>query len=155
MHITIGRAQPEDAQSIATLHAATFNPAWDAATVGNMLACETSAALIARNAENGAFCGFILAQIVIDEAEILSIAVAPGSRRNGLAANLIGALTGLAREVGASSLFLEVASDNDPALQLYRKLGFVEIGRRSRYYQRSAGLAADALCLKLALNSST
>lgn len=153
VQITIGSAQANDAQPIASLHAATFDPAWDAATIGNMLASRTSAALIARRADNGDICGFILAQIVVDEAEIFSIAVAPASRRNGLGANLISTLARHAREAGASCLFLEVASDNDAALKLYRKLGFAEIGRRNCYYQRSDGRVADALCLKLELNN--
>ena len=51
----------------------------------------------------------------------------------------------------AKRIFLEVAEDNAPAVALYRKLNFVEVGRRKRYYERPGGEAVDALTLVLTL----
>lgn len=88
--------------------------------------------------------GFLLARIAADEAEILTIAVAPEARRQGLAAALLRAATTRAAAAGARALFLEVAADNAPARSLYAAAGFVEVGRRKRYY---AG-GTDALIMR-------
>ena len=56
-----------------------------------------------------------------------------------------------AKRAEAKRLFLEVADDNIPALVLYSRSGFKEVGRRKGYYQRANGAKADALVLALAL----
>lgn len=95
--------------------------------------------------------GFIIGRIVADEAEVLTIGVAPHARRQGLGAALIAALGGAARGAGAKRIFLEVAADNADACALYRHLGFTQLARRTGYYRRSASLTVDALCLALSL----
>ena len=59
-----------------------------------------------------------------------------------------------ARRGGAKRIFLEVAEDNAAGLALYRKLGFVEAGRRKRYYERPGNARVDALTLVLTLEDS-
>ncbi|MCZ7594452.1 MAG: GNAT family N-acetyltransferase [Hyphomicrobium sp.] len=56
-----------------------------------------------------------------------------------------------ARRAEVRRLFLEVASDNDPAIALYKSLGFKTAGRRKAYYQRGAGESVDAIILALTL----
>ena len=85
---------------------------------------------------------FVIGQLAADEAEILSIGVSPNWQRAGLGTGLFEGLTRAARRGDAKRIFLEVADDNAPALALYRKLGFVENGRRKRYYERPGGEAA-------------
>jgi ribosomal-protein-alanine N-acetyltransferase len=60
-------------------------------------------------------------------------------------------LSRAARRGDAKRIFLEVAEDNEAALALYRKLGFVELGRRKRYYERAGSEPVDALTLALTL----
>ena len=97
---------------------------------------------------DGAPAGFGLYRVVADEAELLTIAVDRGFRRRGLAIRILNAIVdGFGAEV--RSLYLEVAVDNAPALALYRRLGFEEVGRRTRYYQRAHGEMSDALILRL------
>lgn len=78
--------------------------------------------------------GMVMARVAADEAEILTLAVHPALRRQGLARALLGAAAVIAAEEGAASLFLEVALRNDGARALYAAAGFVEVGRRRRYY---------------------
>lgn len=77
---------------------------------------------------------FILGRVVADEAELLTLAVAPAARRQGQARRLLDALLAGAAARGATRMFLEVAETNDPARQLYTQAGFVQCGRRANYY---------------------
>jgi ribosomal-protein-alanine N-acetyltransferase len=71
--------------------------------------------------------------------------VTPGARRRGLGTALLAAAMAGARLRGAEAMFLEVAAAGNPAaLGLYRGLGFVEVGRRRRYYPDGS----DALVLR-------
>lgn len=92
--------------------------------------------------------GLILAQCAPPEAEILTVAVAPESRRKGVARGLIDGLVSALPSVNVSELFLEVAEDNAAARALYAATGFAETGRRKAYYPRRDGPAADALILR-------
>ncbi len=78
--------------------------------------------------------GMILARIAADEAEILTLAVLPDQRRQGIARALLEAAATRAAVHGASTLFLEVASRNQPARKLYAACGFTQVGQRRRYY---------------------
>lgn len=78
--------------------------------------------------------GFIVYRIVADEAEIITIGVAPDARRGGIAAAMLEIATRDAVARGAKKIFLEVARDNDAARALYSSAGFSEIGVRPKYY---------------------
>ena len=78
--------------------------------------------------------GFVMARVAADEAEILTIMVLPPYRRHGLAQRLLEAALDNAKMQGAQKMYLEVASSNDNAMQLYTKVGFVQVGCRKRYY---------------------
>lgn len=87
--------------------------------------------------------GFLLAHHVAPEAEILVLAVDPIARRQGIATALVRALF-----EQVETVFLDVAADNAPALALYAGLGFVETGRRTRYYTRADRDRVDAVLMK-------
>ncbi|WP_291830228.1 GNAT family N-acetyltransferase [Bosea sp. (in: a-proteobacteria)] len=129
-----------EAAALAALHAAAFPPAdrWGADAIGLMLEMP-GAFVVHRPGE-----GFALARVAAEEAEILTLAVHPGARRQGHGAVLLaGAMAGaLAR--GARAMFLEVAEANQAARGLYGAAGFAEIGRRRRYYPDGG----DALVLR-------
>ncbi|MCA8879898.1 MAG: GNAT family N-acetyltransferase [Rhodobacteraceae bacterium] len=95
--------------------------------------------------------GFALGRVVADEAELLTLAVAPEHRRQGRARSLLTALEGDAARRGAATLFLEVAADNDPAIRLYRAASYREVGRRRFYYRREGAPPVDALVMSKAL----
>lgn len=83
-----------------------------------------------------------------DEAQVQTLGVAPAARGRGLGRTLLAALLDAARARRAATLALEVRADNEPALQLYRKAGFVPDGRRRDYYGR--GVDAVLMTLRLA-----
>ncbi len=132
------------AARLADLHAGAFAAPWDPAAFETLLG---QAGVFAIEAPEG----FILIRSVADEAEILTLAVDPAARRQGVGARLVreGAAEAAAR--GAARLFLEVADDNPAALALYARTGFTEAGRRPGYYARPDGSRQDALILALNL----
>lgn len=127
---------------LAALHAAAMpRDPWGGAAFRDLMAMPGAFALACER-------GFVLARVAADEAEIIMLAVRPEARRAGHGMALLRAAIGAARKAGATRLFLEVAADNLPATALYRSAGFVEVGRRAKYYG-----GTDALVLSLAISS--
>lgn len=152
VHTTIHACRPLSAGaagSCAAIHRTAFATPWPSGELENLLSSE---AVIADGiGEPHALRGFVLSRRAADEAEILTIAVEKGARRAGLATALLGAhISRLARS-GVASLFLEVDEANAPALALYRRYGFQQVGRRPAYYAKPDGSRANALILKLTL----
>ena len=96
-------------------------------------------------------CGFILSRVAADEAEILTVAVSPKRRGEGIAGQLMRANVAQLQQAGAKSWFLEVEAQNTSALALYRRFGFVQVGERRSYYRKADGDAATALILRRSL----
>lgn len=134
------------AETLAALHATAFPAPWGAAALADLL---SQPGVVAETAADG----FILIRVVADEAEILTLAVRPDARRQGLGGRLVAAAAARAAGLGAARLFLEVAQDNAAARGLYARNGFVEVGRRRGYYARPGAAAADALTLALNLSA--
>jgi ribosomal-protein-alanine N-acetyltransferase len=137
-------------EQAAALHALCFDDWWDEPTLERLLAMPGALALAAVATPKAPLAGFVLARIAAGEAEILTIAVAPAARGQGLGRGLVEAVAATALAGGATALFLEVAEDNQPALGLYSRLGFRDVGMRPAYYARPAGrIAARILRLDL------
>lgn len=137
MHAPVDLNRPE---SLAALHARCFvnPPPWDASAFASLLA---GAGVTLLTDPRGR--GFLLARVVADEAEVLTLAVDPAQRRAGIARSLLARFDGL----GAAQAFLEVSADNGPARALYAACGWSEVGRRKAYYRASGHPTADALIL--------
>ena len=88
----------------------------------------------------------MVARVASDEAEILTLAVAPGARGKGLGRALLSAAIAEAARRGAKAIFLEVGRDNPAALALYAALRFANVGSRKGYYG-----VRDASVLRLSL----
>jgi ribosomal-protein-alanine N-acetyltransferase len=129
------------ARLIASLHHICFAEPWSEKAMAELLALPGCFGWLAHDGD--ASQGFVLARIAADEAEILTILVLPPYRRHGLAQALLGAVIDNAKMQGVAKLFLEVALSNESGLALYTKVGFVEVGRRPRYYANGG----DALLL--------
>lgn len=129
-----------DAPALAALHAAAFPPAlaWGAGTFEMLLALPGAFGLWREGR------GLVLARMAGDEAEILTFGIVPEARRHGHGVALLREALAVARARGAGAMFLEVAAGNAPALALYGREGFAEVGRRRRYYSDGA----DALVLR-------
>ena len=89
--------------------------------------------------------------VAAGEAHILNLCVRPESQRRGLGTKMLNQLIEVARRHGADTLLLEVRPSNRPALSLYRKTGFHEVGERKHYYPADRG-RENALILARSLN---
>jgi ribosomal-protein-alanine N-acetyltransferase len=137
-------ARATDPDRLAALHAEAFATPWTAADLA-ALALRPGAVLEAEAD------GFVLLQGAGDEAEVLTLAVRPAARRQGVGAGLMRRAVARAGEAGVARVFLEVAEDNDAAQALYARLGFAATGRRRAYYDRGEAPRVDALLLVLNL----
>jgi ribosomal-protein-alanine N-acetyltransferase len=147
----LGAATIADAPALAAAHADSFTESWSGEEIAAVLASPGAFGLVVRG-EGEAVAAFALARTAADEAELLTLAVAPRARRRGVGAALVEAVAGAAAAAGARRLFLEVAADNAAALALYRGAGFAPVGQRPAYYRRGAGVV-DALVFARDLNS--
>jgi len=96
--------------------------------------------------------GFLMGRTVLDEAELLTLAVDPDMRRQGIARGLVEGFKTRATEGGAVTAFLEVAANNAAAVALYHATGFVHTGRRRGYYRQPDGTTLDAIVLRCPLD---
>ena len=95
--------------------------------------------------------GFLLGRVIVDEAEVLTLAVAPNARRRGIGARLMAGFIATAQARGATTAYLDVAADNAAALALYAAMGFMQSGQRRGYYTPPCGAPVDAVLLSRAL----
>lgn len=141
--MTPRKITPDDARLLAVLHASAFERPWDEAAFEALLVTFNVFGLMLDGQ------GFILCRAVADEAEILTLAVVPLVRRNGVGRLLVEAAAEIAAARGAETLFLEVASTNEAALGLYAASAFEPAGLRRGYYADGA----DAVVMRRTLNS--
>jgi ribosomal-protein-alanine N-acetyltransferase len=140
-----------DAPALAAVHAEAFDAPWTGEEILRFAGDPGGFARVAET-EDGAVAGFILCRLIAGEAEVLTLAVRPGARRQGVARALLAEALALAAASGAST-FLEVAADNPGAIALYDRAGFERVGRRAGYYARPGAPAVDAIVMRRTLNS--
>lgn len=128
---------------IAELEKICFSDPWSEKSVASELDNKLSCWLVAVEAD--AVAGYIGSQTVCGETDMMNVAVHPDHRRKGIAEALILALIGELKSMDSHCLTLEVRASNAPAIALYEKLGFSEIGRRKNYYRNPR---EDALILR-------
>ena len=145
-------ASPADAAALADLHASGFDKPWTAWDLARFLDEPFTFGRVAETAEGG-LAGFVLCRIIAGEAEILTIAVAPAHRRQGVAAALLAEVMAIA-SARAEAMFLEVAADNPGAIALYAGVGFEAVGRRLGYYGRPTGGSVDAIVMRRTLEAA-
>lgn len=156
--ISLKAVGPFDLGRVARLHRACFRDAWSRADLSQLLAMPGAFGLIARCRERTPLgvetlrsAGFSLVRIVGEEAELLSIGVAPPFRRRGVARALLLASVERCRKAGCGTVFLEVATDNEPAQKLYEAHGFRRVGLRPDYYRQADGSRSHAYTMRLDL----
>jgi ribosomal-protein-alanine N-acetyltransferase len=132
-------ATDADLAAVAALERECFPDPWSEDSFRSLLA---GPALVAADANTVVGYGF--ARYAVDVGEILNVAVAPRSRRLGIARALVEALCVQLEALGVTDVFLEVRASNAPAQALYDAQGFRPVGRRPRYYRRPV---EDALLL--------
>jgi len=95
--------------------------------------------------------GYFLIMAIVDEAHLLNVAVARKHHGKGLGRFLLNQSVACARGLGMESMLLEVRPSNTRALEIYRRYGFNEIGRRKGYYPASNQQREDAIVMRFAL----
>jgi [ribosomal protein S18]-alanine N-acetyltransferase len=142
----LSEARARDAAALAALHAAAFRRGWSEDEFEHLLLDNN---VIAHRAMIGrSLAGFILSRLAAGEAEILSVAVARSRRGRGLARKLLDLHLRRLAGLGATTVFLEVDEDNDPARRLYGGARFRDVGRRPGYYPRGTRAPSSALVLR-------
>ena len=132
------RLSAQDAQTMADIHAQSFDRAWPALD----MAVHTQRDLCFGIELNAELAAFIILSCAAGQSEILTIATAKTARRQGLAGQLLHGVVAQLEGENVTEIFLEVAEDNLAAMALYKKSGFQPIGRRPRYYRRASGRVA-------------
>ena len=129
--------------AVAELEKLCFHDPWSEKSIASELNNPLSLWLVAL--ENDAVIGYIGSQTVLDESDMMNVAVHPDYRRQGIGEKLVSALVDALKEKGSHCLTLEVRASNENAISLYRKLDFQQIGLRKNYYHNPK---EDALILR-------
>ncbi|MFK8253599.1 GNAT family N-acetyltransferase [Ancylobacter terrae] len=142
------RAAPADAAALAAVHATGFRLPWETQEFERMLVDPLSRGWVATDGPRGPVVGFVLLRGVSPETEVLSIALAPRWRGSGVARGLMERAFGELAAEGFTMIFLEVEEGNGPALRLYDRAGFQEVGRRAAYYRNADGSPVAAIVMR-------
>ena len=138
----IEKATPALLPALTALEARCFSDPWPEAVIARLLEKFTVCL------DGDALRGYLVLSAVLDEGSVDNVAVAPEARRRGLGDLLLRDAEARCRAGGLRTLGLEVRAGNDPALRLYRRHGFQEVGRRTNYYVNPR---EDAILMTLVL----
>ena len=125
------RMNESHVKAVAELEKMCFSDPWSENSVASELKNPLSYWLVALDGE--VVVGYVGSQTVLQEADMMNIAVADSHRRQGIARLLVEELI---RQLDAYQLTLEVRASNAPAIALYASLGFFQVGLRKNYYQK-------------------
>lgn len=123
-----------------------FGEAWTRSQLGGILPMGGVSLMLAIDCTNDDIVGFSLSRTVVDESELLLIAVRPSEQRRGVGKLLLDHFVDRAREEQVRRVHLEVR-DGNPAISMYRASGFYPVGRRRNYYHAADGKRYDAITL--------
>ena len=141
--MTILKMAESHVPQIAELEKLCFHDPWSISSIASEVSNRLSLWLVA--AEDDQVIGYVGSQTVLGETDMMNIAVHPEYRKQGIVTLLINDLVDKLKEQGSHSLMLEVRASNEPAISVYRKLDFMEVGRRKNYYRNPK---EDALILR-------
>ena len=117
---------------VAALESMCFRDPWSLKSIASELKNPLSVWVVACDGDT--LVGYVGSQTVIDESDMMNLAVDPAYRGQGIGAQLVHSLIEHLVLRGSRCLTLEVRASNDPAIRLYTKLGFTQVGLRPRYY---------------------
>jgi len=129
--------------AIAELEKICFNDPWSAKSIESELKNDLSLWVVALDADK--VVGYVGSQSVLGWADMMNLAVDPSYRKKGIGKGLVNELIAKLKENKVTCLTLEVRVSNEPAISLYRSLGFTQVGRRPGYYHNPK---EDALILR-------
>lgn len=130
-------------EQIAALEKACFSDPWSEKAISSELTNPLSCWIVA--IDGAKLVGYVGSQSVLGWADMMNLAVAVEYRRRGVAEQLVNVLIDYLKANDVTCLTLEVRVSNAPAIALYNKLGFIQVGRRPNYYHNPK---EDALILR-------
>ena len=122
-----------DLDQVACIEKDSIRPPWSREGFAEALKQDTLM-IVAEDGEKN-ICGYVVMYISFDEGEITNVAVAPAYRGQKISSALMEAAGHMAAERGVTRIVLEVRAHNTPAIGLYRKTGFAELGIRKNFYE--------------------
>lgn len=137
----------EDVDHVAIIERAAYPFPWTAGIIRDCLRAGYDCWLLMLGDD---IVGYGILSTAVGESHVLNVCVSPPYQGLGYGRELMNGLTEIARHREAERMYLEVRPSNQPAIELYRSLGYREIGRRPRYYPASDG-REDALVMTLEL----
>ena len=143
--VVIRRMRPEDVPAVAAIEARTFARPWSEESFRHELERNVAARYLVAE-EDGNVIGYAGAWSILDESHITNIAVAEEERGRGTGRRLTEQLLQYLSNLGACYATLEVRVSNLRAQNLYKSLGFLNVGKRKRYYEDNGEDAYLMVC---------
>jgi len=131
--ITLRPATVDDAALLAEMEKQCFSDPWDVYAFENIL--RNPAALFIIAEEDGLAVGYSGMTVVMDECDIINIAVIESHRRRGIGRKMVSSVLDVCKKHSVANVYLEHRESNTPAAALYESFGFVPYGRRKKYYK--------------------
>jgi [ribosomal protein S18]-alanine N-acetyltransferase len=131
--VHVRRMAAADVAAVAALEAEVFTTPWSVETFASLLDRPNLELLVLDHERDGVI-GYAVLWCILDQGELANVAVTPRLRGRGLGTHLLARVFDVARERGIQTMFLEVRASNERALDLYRRFGFSDVGRRKGYY---------------------
>lgn len=141
----VRRMTEADAFSVSVIEQQCFSQPWSQQGFIDALAMEDNILLVAQEGEE--ILGYVCMYVSIDEGEITNVAVSEKSRKNGIGHELMKAIAKEALDNKISRIVLEVRKSNEPAKELYRKVGYKELGIRKNFYEQPVEDACIMECI--------
>ncbi len=149
MTVTLRKASKSDAGLLAAIHKECFPTYWNNEEFSDFFAVANTYAWLALSPEPA---GMIVCRAQHEQADIITLAVLPAWRRQGIARLLLEKAMAHLASLGAERLFLDVKDGNSAAVSLYEAYGFSHVRRRRLYYRSRAGDYTDALVMSKKLS---
>ena len=144
--IIISHHTKDDLNAIAEIERVSINPPWSFKAICDFAECNTSRILVAKI--DNIVVGYITYSVVLDEVQIANVATHPDYRRRGIGEKLLMHLYNESMSENMFVITLEVRESNEPAIRLYEKCSYSEVGRRKNYYKNPT---EDAILMNLSL----
>lgn len=136
----------EDVAAVVEIEQACFSLPWSEQSFEDSVSREDTIFLVCEEAS--VITGYMGMYISFDEASVTNVAVSPNYRKKGYGEQLVAAAKDAAKNAGAEHIFLEVRVSNAPAISLYKKMGFEELGIRKKFYEHPV---EDAIIMKVGI----
>ena len=142
----IRRMTLEDVEAVTKIEQECFSLPWSEKSFEDSISREDTIFLVCEDAS--VVTGYMGMYVSFDEASVTNVAVSPAFRKKGYGEQLVAVAKEKAKDAGAESIFLEVRVSNVPAISLYKKMGFEELGIRKKFYEHPV---EDAIIMKVGI----